>query len=69
MERTKLKQFRVGKRQTQAEFAESIGYSRGYYRRVEAGEYSGSLKFWQKIAEVHDRPMNDVLELMEVDKN
>lgn len=64
MERTKLKQFRVGQRKTQDQFAESIGYSRGYYRRVEAGEYGGALKFWQKISEVYGIPMADVLELM-----
>lgn len=69
MERTKLKQFRVGKKQTQGEFAEGIGYSRGYYRRVESGEYGGSLKFWQKIGEVHGVPMVDVLELMKVDES
>ncbi len=69
MTRTNLKVFRVKHGLTQDEFAQKIGYSRSYYRRVENAEYSGALKFWQAISTVFGIPMVDVLELMKVDED
>lgn len=67
--RTNLKVFRIKQGLTQDEFAQKVGYSRSYYRRIENGEYSGALKFWQAVSETFSIPMVEVLELMKIDEN
>ena len=49
MERTRLKQYRVGKKMTQAEFAKTLGYSRGQYARIENGEQDVTINFLQAL--------------------
>ena len=66
--RTKLKQFRVGTKQTQAEFAEKIGVSRGTYSFVETGQRCGTHEFWQAIQDVFNVPDEDMYALQKLDK-
>ena len=61
MIRIKLKQFRVGKGMTQAEFAKEIGFTRSYYGAVENGKVSGSRKFWKAISRRFAIPMGEVV--------
>ena len=69
MARKRLKVFRVEHGLSQCDFAEKIGYSRGYYRRVESGECTGSLRFWQSIADVFGYSLPDIMELTEIENS
>lgn len=66
--RTKLKQFRVGTKLTQTEFAEKIGVSRATYSFVETGQRGGTHEFWQAIQDVFNVPDEDMYSLQKLDK-
>ncbi len=66
--RTKLKQFRVGTKLTQAEFAEKIGVSRATYSFVETGQRGGTHEFWQAIQDVFNVPDEDMYALQKLDE-
>ena len=66
--RTKLKQFRVGTKLTQAEFAEKIGVSRATYSFVETGQRGGTHEFWQAIQDVFNVPDEDMYALQKLYK-
>lgn len=60
MARENLKDFRLMKRMSQEEFADTIGYSRVMYQQVENGSRDGTLGFWnalQKAFNIADSEM------------
>ena len=54
MERTALKVFRIQQKMTQEQFAEKIGFSRGYYARLENGERDVTLRFLKALETAFD---------------
>ena len=56
MERTELKVFRVKQGLTQEKFAEKIGFSRGYYARIENGERDITMRFLKALEKAFNIP-------------
>lgn len=65
--RTKLKQFRVGLHMTQGEFADSLGYTRSHYGRIENGEKAFTMRLWDTIRKIYGLSDDKIRELTECD--
>lgn len=65
--RIRLKLLRVSKGMSQEEFAKAIGFTRSYYRTVEAGLNQGSMKFWLAIKDRFAIPDSEWVELMKIE--
>ncbi len=66
--RSKIKEFREEKGLTQTELAERIGVSRQTIYSLEKGDYNPSLTLSLKIAEVLNKPLNNIFFLEPVIK-
>ena len=61
--KTRIKEFREEKSLTQKEFADIIGVSRQTIYFLEKGDYNPSLTLSFKIAELLDKPLNQIFYL------
>lgn len=66
--RTNLKQFRIGTKLTQEQFAKKIGVSRSTYNYIETGQRSGNIKFWKTLQDVFDVPDSEMWKLQKLDE-
>ena len=65
--RLALKQLRVGLDKSQQEFADGIGYNRGFYGKIENGQQNGTLEFWAALQKAYNIPGAQMWELMRND--
>lgn len=65
--RTKLKLFRVARKQTQGQMAATLGYGHAYYGHVERGFQAGSAEFWARLQAAFGLTDDEVKELQELD--
>ena len=68
MERTELKLFRIGKKLTQAQIAEKLGYSRGQYARFENGEADMTLRFLHALENAFGLSYDEAKKISKRDK-
>lgn len=65
--RLALKQFRVGLDMNQQEFADGVGYNRGFYGKIEKGQQNGTIEFWAALQKAYNVPNEKMWELMRND--
>lgn len=53
---------RKARKLTQVETAQIIGITARQYKNIEAGTSNGSVKVWQKISELFEKPIDWLLE-------
>ena len=59
-----LYMFRISKGMTQEQFAETLGYKRDCYGKVENGDRNPSMKFCRALSEAWSIPLTEVFEMM-----
>ena len=67
--RSRLKAFRVLRKERQTDIALALGVSRATYSHIERGECDGSMKFWQKLQQVYGVSDEEMYALMKLDEN
>lgn len=65
--RMSLKLFRVGRKLSQAKMAETLGYSRNQYARIENGDQDVSLNFLEALAGTFNISLDEAKELTKRD--
>lgn len=60
--RKNLIQTRKEAQLTQAELAVMLEVSEQHYQRLEAGTSGGSIKVWQRLKELYEKPIDFLLE-------
>lgn len=67
--RSRLKAFRVLRKERQADIAHALGVSRATYSHIERGECDGSMKFWQKLQQAYGVSDEEMYALMKLDED
>ena len=62
--RQELYMFRLSKGMTQEQFAETLGYKRDCYGRVENGDRDPSMKFCKALSEAWSIPLPEVFKML-----
>ena len=67
--RSRLKAFRVLRKERQTDIASALGVSRATYSHIEGGECDGSMKFWRKFQQVYGVSDEEMYALMKLDED
>ena len=67
--RSRLKAFRVLRKERQADIAHALGVSRATYSHIERGECDGSMKFWRKLQQVYGVSDEEMYAIMKLDED